>query len=281
MAQNTKKTINFTLLEILRSMAIPFNVMSFSTLNEKYQLGNITPPSTGYPTLKYLAIGRGGHRNVIGGNSSGLVDILEHSVTDAALFEQIPFVLVPITDDISNLERAKYRIRKLETHNGIQYFAYYLKVIPENSITPEIRVIELSNGVKISDVPYIASASSLAPTPVDLSNTVVNTVEGRHIVVQSKINIQLDAADIIAINDAITTIYGDVRYATISELGIVSAYDININSTLGGVSVSYDEVRSAQIMCFIGTQIPLQHYPELVDVTYGLSNTSPLPPTSI
>lgn len=281
MAQNTKKTINFTLLEILRSMAIPFNVMSFSTLNEKYQLGNITPPNTGYPTLKYLAIGRGGHRNVIGGNSSGLVDILEHSVTDSTLFEQIPFVLVPITDDISNLERAKYRIRKLETHNGVQYFAYYLKVIPENSITPEIRVIELSNGVKVSDVPYVASASSLAPTPVDLSNTVVNTVEGRHIVVQSKINIQLDPADIVAINDAVTTIYGDVRYSTISELGIVSAYDVNISSTLGGVNVSYDEVRSAQIMCFIGTQIPLQHYPELVDVTYGLSNTSPLPPTSI
>ena len=281
MPTNATKTIHFARLELLRSMNIPFNIEQYSTLNEKHQMANIAPPNTGYPTIQYLGIGRGGHRNAVGSGSNGLIDILQHGVTDAALFEQIPFVLTPTTNDLSLVDRAKYRIRKLETHGGIDYFAYYLKVIPNASVPPDIRVIQMVDGVIASDDTYVPSPSSLSPTPVDISNTVVNTVSGKHIIIQSKIALPLTADEILAINDAVTTIYGDVRYATISEVAIVAGYDISVTNSLGGISATYDEIQSAQVMCFIGTFVPLQNAPDAVDLSYGLNNSMPLPPTTL
>ena len=98
MSQNTVKTIHHVNLELYRSMGVPFAIDNFSTLNEKFSLGNITPPVSGYPEIKYMGIGRGGHKNVTGTGGSSLVDILKHGVTDAVLFEQIPFVLVLVAN---------------------------------------------------------------------------------------------------------------------------------------------------------------------------------------
>ena len=279
MAQNAVKTKNFALLDILRSLNVPFTIDQYSTLNEKFNIGNVAPPSSGYPIIQYLAIGRGGHANVVGSGNNTLVDILQHSVTDAALFEQIPFVLVPTSADLAPLERAKYRIRVLETYAGIDYFAYYLKVIPTASITAEARIIELSNGVITSDTAYVPSIASLSPTPVDISNTVINVVNGRHLVVQAVLPVVFDSTDIANIIYACVTKYGDIRYATISEIGVVGGFDISVTNNLGGVTATYLEIRSGQIMAFIGTIEELQQNPSSVTLQYALSNSMPFPPT--
>lgn len=278
MAQNTVKTIHHVKQEILRSMGLPFVIDDYSTLNEKHSIGNIQPPAGEYPVIKYMGIGRGGHRNVTGADNTSLTDILRHGVTDAVLFEQIPFVLVLTTDDISVPDRAKYRIRVLETHGGTDYFAYYLKVIEEVATDPDSRVVVLENGVIITDDPYVPVISSQNPSPVDLSNVIENTVEGRHLTVQSKVNVDFNTVDISRFLDAIQIIYGDVRYATISEIAIVSGFDISVTSTIGGMTVVHDEIRTGQVVNFIGTEVPLQHNPISHAMTYGLGNSMPLPP---
>lgn len=281
MTTESVKSIHHTQLELLRSMDLPFEVDQYSTLNESFNVGEITPVTTTYPTIKYMAIGRGGHKHVTSAGGDSLVDILKHSPTDAVLFEHIPFVLVPTNADLTPVERAKYRIRVLRTYGGVDYFAYYLRVIDTAAIAPTARVIELSNSEIISDVPYVPGVSSLSPTPVDLSNTVVNTVEGKHLLVQSVLTVVLDSTDVTRLLDAIDIIFGDIRYATISEVGIVSAVDAEHTTTLGGVNVTYTEADVAQIFNFISTELPLQHSPSSATLKYGLSNAMPLPPTAI
>lgn len=279
--KNTVKTVHHVNLELLRSMGLPMTIDNYSTLNEAFDIPNINPPTVGYPEIKYMSIGRGGHRNVTGTGGSSLVDILIHGVTDATLFEALPFVLVPIAEDLTPAERAKYRIRKLETHNGNEYFAYYLKVIDADAIVPTSRIVTLDDGLVVQDEAYVPVVSSQSPVPVDTSNTIVNTVTGRHIVIQSEIKVDLNANDITRFTDAVAIIYGDTRYATISEIGIVAAYDKEITNNLGGIDATYTEVQTAQVMNFIGTELPLQHNPASASLTYGLSNSMPLHPAGV
>ena len=100
-------------------------------------------------------------------------------------------------------------------------------------------------------------------------------------IIQSILNIDLNAADITHILNAVEIIYGDIRYATISEIGIVAGYDDVKNTTLGGVSITYTDVDTAQVMNFIGTELPLQHSPSSASLKYGLSNSMPMPPVNI
>ena len=286
MATNTVKTTNFDLFDQYRTLNQPFtlNGNQYSTLNEFSLfsgLGNVNPPSpiagvNVYPTLQYMAIGNGGNSSVIGAGNSTLIDILQHAATDSVLFNHIPFVLVPLTSDLSAIERAGYRLRIVQTVGGIQYVGYYLKLLNLSGITPSTQIVTLTNGAITSNLPYTPASSRLAPTPVNISNTNVNISTGSHLITQSIIPVTLNATDIAGIINACTILYGDIRFATISEVGLVAGFDIpNFISPYDGIS--YTEIQTAQIMSFIGCIEALQQNPTSVPFQFGLSNSSPYP----
>ena len=277
----SSKSIHLTRLEQIRGKNIPYSILQYSTLNEKFQLPNIQPPASGYPEIKYLAIGNKGATFTNGVNGIPIVNILTHSYTDSALFNQIPFVLVPVDNDLAPNVRANYRIRRLETYNGINYFAYYLKVLTPDVTAPEHTVITISNGVITAQDVYTPTPESLNPTPVTLSNTNVNTSDGRHLVTKETYPLTLTAADAANILEACNIIYGSPQYALITELGLVGGYDYAATSTDGNITASYTEIRTAQIMAFIGTVC----YVETQDSSFGwdlsLSSDVPYPPTNV
>lgn len=278
---NTVKSINLTRFEQIMSKNIPFSIMQYSTLNEKFQISHSEPPASGYPQVKYLAIGNGGHSYTLGVNNIPSTNINMHSITDAALFNHIPFALVPVSSDLTPAQRAKYRIRVLETINGVDYFAYYLKVLETDVTAPSHNIVTISNGGITSTIPYVPSTTNLTPTPVVISNTNVNTADGRHLETQVNYPIMLSTDDAASILNACMIKYGDPGLAMISEIGLVSGYDYTNQSTLGNIPITYTEIQTAQIMAFIGTAC----FIETVDSSFGwqiaLSSTQPFPPTNV
>jgi hypothetical protein len=281
LVNNTQPTINAAILAQLVNLNSAFIVSPLSTLNEKFGIGNISPPSTGYPSTKYMVIGIGGRSSTLGVNNIPLTNKLQHSAHDAALFEHIPFKLVPVTNDLSPAERSGLRIRKLIIKDGVSYFAYYAKVIDQTNVVPVTTIVTVSDGKVVDQVPYVSNASNLNPVPVDISNTVLNTQEGRHMLVQSLMTVTLTEDDIAGIINAAEILYGDARYAVLSEIGIVSAYDVSVTSNDGNIAATYQEVRSAQIHNFLSTNISLPDSQKFVDIEYSLSSPFPMPPLSI
>lgn len=274
MPQNTQKTIHHTNLELKRSLNIPFTVDQYSTLNEKFgilttETGNVLGAGV-YPNIEYLAIGRGGHANITGTGGAALTDILRHGPTDACMFTALPFVMREEGNDLSVGERANYRMRTVETFNTVDYATYWLKKIDTNSVTPETRVITILNGDVVQDDPYVPTNASLNPTPIVVDNNDLNLADGRYITVRSSLGVTLDENDINEIIDACNIIYGDDRFAMISEVGVVSGHEYDLGS---GVF----ELTHAQILNFIGTEIPLQHRPDSATLNYLLANTMPYP----
>lgn len=271
----TTKTIYHTHLELQRSMPVDFTPMPYSTLNEKFGVGEdlLVPPGE-YPAMQFIAIGRGGHRGRIASDGATLIDILQHDITDAALFEHLPFILREVDNDLSAAQRAKYGMRRVVEKNGKSYFAYYLKRVDMSQTYPDVKQITVTDGeVNTSD--YTATPAQLSPTPLSLSNTQANMASGKHISVISALEVSLSEADVREIMDAVLVLYDDISYATISELATVTAYRTPYNSTAGGMNVTYEEAACAQIANHIPANISLQFTTNGIESLFSLGHTSP------
>ena len=275
MNYNSVKTIHLDYLNLCRSRQLDFSPLDYSTLNEKHGiLAGESVPSGKYPIEQWVAIGRGGHANVAGNGGAALQDVLQHSITDAALFDQIPWRLEEITnpgtgtDDLDLNTRLNYRLRKQITVDNVDYNAYYLKKLPVPASLPEANVLTTENGDTTSAA-FVPSASMLTPTPVQLQpgQTIENT--GKHISVRLPNTIVLLEDDIDMIVEACEIIYGDAAYATISELALVSGHDVD------NLHASYPELIAAQCCNFIGTNIPLSWSRDSVTFNFDIGDTQP------
>lgn len=275
MNYNSVRTIHLANLELSRSLGVPYEPIDHSTLNEKHNvLTDYTIPAGEYPNVGYLAIGRGGHRNIAGNGNAALQDVLQHGITDAALFEQIPFRLVEVTnaatgaDSLTAAERLLYRIRKRETHNGVEYNAYYLRKITLTQQQPSIDLLITDNGETTSS-PFVPSPTMLNPQPVQAIAGNVVTATGRIISTRLPASVVLEEADINHIIEACEIIYGSASFATISEMCLTSGVEVPSSHP------AYPEIAAAQCCNFTGVLTHLTWNRDRVRLSYDLGDSSP------
>lgn len=269
------KTIWCSLIEQNEASNLVYTPPNHTTLNQARAIEAGTALPTGTTMhMQYLVIGKGGHANVAG--STSRVNTLQHGIKDADLFDMIPFVLRETTNDLSAIERAKYRLRKLVNIGGTNYFAYYVRVVTLGVSAPVIETIDMSVDPEVI-APYVVDPNQLAPTPLtlDVSGN-VNNATSDHIRVATPLEVTLDANDLSNILDAVTIITGDPRDAVISEVGMCYGMDKNITSSAGGVTVTYDEVLACTIAHHIPARVDLQLTSDELQMKYKLSTTQPL-----
>lgn len=202
------------------------------TLNNNLQIQpNVAPAQT--PRLRYFGIGINGCYNA---TDTNLVSAYNPQRTDMNLYQLVPIRCRPVDEDLSEAERANYRLRKRVTLNGNQYYLYYLKLL------------SFSEGVKFKRIDpatgreeaYELNSSNLNPTPVKPSTDTVLTTDIAKIVAYCVANVNVTADEML---EYINVAYnGDARYARVSEIGFFTGDDKLVQGTTGqGVSISYTE----------------------------------------
>jgi hypothetical protein len=252
---------------------LPFSVEQNTTLNEKFEiLAGVTPDAGKYPAAKYYCIGNGGHKMSTGTGGIALSDAQQHKATDASLFSPLPFVLRATNNDISNAAQQKYGLRKQETYNSQNYYAYYLKRIPTDQavLTTSIQTV---NGDTTTTTGFVPAPGNLAPQPTVLDPDTVNLLSGQYLTVSATLPLVLTADEITEILNAAEIIWGSPKYAIISEIGLVSAVDYPI--TLPN-SNTMNEAICAQIGVFIATNHVLQFTPTGLNGSFDVGTNEPL-----
>lgn len=264
------KTVWFAMLQLAKSLNRDHDVVAHSTLNQKLNVLSGASLNAGEePDIQYMAIGRGGVQN------DGPTDrnMLQHKITDGCLFEQIPFVMREVTNDLDPAERERYRLRKLETYGGTQYFCYYLLAVDIASAAPEINTIDTSGGTEDIN-PFIPNAAQQTPTPVPLdANGLPITTSNVSISVEAPVEILLTSQDIQNIMDACEIIYGSANKAIISEVAFCSGFDETTTSNDGGLNVNYTEAKAVQPATFIGEDLNLLYTSSSYTFRYSLGTT--------
>lgn len=270
------KTIYHSYLESCRSTGSQFEVIEYSTLNEHLKIENGTPLPPGLPKIGYICLGRGGYVNATAAGGESIQHVQMHKITSAIPFDLIPVAVRDIDNDFTAVERANYRLRKLETHNGAQKFVYYGLKVDITSSTPKIDKFTTVEGQTQTES-FVPNANQLSVDPVSLDSggqPIQST--GQHLSVYVPFTITLTKQQITDIIEAVTITRGSANLATINELCIVSGLDKDISNTMGGVSAAYKELLAAQVCNFIGVNKPLNQTNEELNFKLRLSDTQPL-----
>lgn len=265
-------------LQTSQLLGIPFTVVPSSTLNEKFNIvPSIQPNATDMPRMRYVCIGNGGHKmKTTGTNTLQVPEPLQHDPTDAALFSHLPFVLRPVSNDLSTTERARYALRRTETHGGSDYFAYYLRRMDLTSVTSQMEYKNVSSA-GVSTTPFQPDSDNLNPVAAVINTGGAVTTSGAYVTASARVSFILDSFDVSEILNAANVKYGSEDYAIISEIGLTSGIDKTVSVFDGtGTSFNFNEVIAAQVANYISSFHALKFTSNGVNTLFDVGATEPL-----
>lgn len=202
-------------------LPVKFELNHEFTLNNYLNIFPNQVPAT-RPVVAYYGIGIGGCYNV---DDESLSAAYNPQRMDMNLYKPIPFRCVPIDEDLTPEERSLYRLRQRATINGTEYFLYWLKKM------------EFNDGIKYQQqnadgttTDYILDPSHLNPVPVKPdSNEVINTINPS-VIAYVEANINIYGYEVL---EYINAYYGNNIYAKISELGLYTGVDKEVQGMSG------------------------------------------------
>lgn len=229
----------------------PYDVREFSTLNEKLGILSGVNPTSRLPEIKFFAVGIGG-MGMTGTASAARAIYYQHSPEDAALFEQVPFCLRTLDNDLLPAQRSNYALRKEISIGGVTYVAYYLRRINLSASKVVTRVRNIKNGV-VTESDYVVTAANLSPQRNVADSGLVNVTEGNFLVTSRRMSLSFTESDVQELMNVFNIMYaGDLDLARISEIAICSGIDHNVQVTSPTGNYNFTDAARVQVMAFLG-----------------------------
>jgi len=225
MILNSQRTIYSIDIQTAMMTGTQYKPLPNTTLNEKFNVYTSTViDDTLYPKLNYFAIGIGGTSLI---NDNTIYKISKHKPIDGALFEHMPFIMRPINLDLTDEERANYRMRVEEVYDGITYACYYLKVVPTIKLRNGIFELTTNNDLTVLNLLSTNDSSILNPVPRN-TDIVIDKSKNRYISKVIKLEFSLFQNEIDELDNVMDIIYGARK--TITEIATCSGIDIDVGS---------------------------------------------------
>lgn len=256
----------------------PFDLQRYpySTLNEKHEiLANAVLQPNQIPGLMAWCIGDGGHR-VRTVNQRPRISTIDHEPEHAALYNQVPFVLREVGDDLPADLRVLYALRKEVSIGGRNYIAYWAKRLIMTGVVPSIKTNIPNGDGTYRQVDYETSAANLNPIPpdIDLGNAVTTSGEFRSSSMLIPVN--FGPRDVQELLNVGRILYGSEDDALISEIAFVTGVDRQISIQTPTGSVNFLEMIAAQIDTFVGAYYQLVFENQGFDFTLETGVSDPL-----
>jgi hypothetical protein len=225
--------------------------------------------------VQYMVIGNMGHYTVTADDGSDEVVGRLHRTNHAALYNHIPFALRETTDDLPAQIREKYCLRRIETHGGKNYVAYYGRRLNITNVTPQLLEIEVINGVPTVK-PYTPTTDDLNPTPPAISNNGTVIGSNKTISASAIVEVKLTAEDIAEITSAHRIRTNSTRSPIISEIGLCSGVDRQVSGQSGSSgSFQYNEVIGCQVNVHIATNHPIGYNSNGLTMYFDVGGVEP------
>lgn len=236
----------------------PITYLPNSTLNEALQIAAGTLPEAGRtPTLNAYVIGRGGHRNELGADGFPLTSPIQHRPTDANCYIGMPFLIRPMTQDLSQAERNRYGLRVVMPIKGQNRITYWAKRIDLTGVTPKIYYNKVLDG-SVTRTEFFPDNSNLHPIAPAMPPVGTVTTSGDYLTTEAILSLDLNANDVAELINVAKIMHDDERYAIISEIGLVtSSLRLMSGQGAGNTEIQYTEMVQAQVACFMTGYYPV------------------------
>jgi len=235
----------------------PITVPKYTTLNELMSLfgdESLGQKSARDFELKYFCLGiRGSNCTGTDGDGVSNMRVNAHQPIDQSLFTMIPLIARPLSNDLDDATRAKYRLRIVATYNGIQYAVYYVKLIDFTNYNPqELVVVRDPTNNNESPDPLIHQKDDLFnPEPVIYGSDGTIQASNTYVNGSAILDCSLNANDLAEIVNAARIVKGDASKTAINEVGILWGIDTDQRGSIGDATISYKEALSLNIAHFL------------------------------
>jgi len=172
--------------------------------------------------LRLLVIGNKGHRFVTGVSVPYTTEV-PHKATDAGLYGLIPFVIRPVANDLTTVERQLYRLRKTLLIDGVLYAAYFARVFDISGVAPSLMLTNIVDGTPVTTA-FTPSINNLRPLRPDIG--IGN--DGSYLNVSSPLTMAFSDVETAALKDACARLYGDENFAIVSEIAFCTGVDKDV-----------------------------------------------------
>lgn len=273
-----RRTAYGSLLQTCLLLGIPLPNVDNSTLNEALSINPGATLGVGeMPRMRYLAIGIGGHRGRIGAGGRHIVENIQHEATDAGMYSIHPLALRPLDMDLTEEERERFALRRVEDINGVLHAGYYLRRLDTTNVVARLELRTVANNTTTPS-PFVPTSENLAPTPPDIANDGTNVVTGQYVTASAPLSIVFDDFDATEILNASMILYGSEDYAFISEMAFVSGVDRAFTVTDPGsvTSFGFTDVVQAQIVTHVAAMQPMKTQRGGFTSTFDVGATEPL-----
>lgn len=278
---NTVRTVYGIKLSTALTMGLNYKTIPFTTLNEKlgiYREESLNLSPRTYPQTRYMCIGDKGHKNIkLQPHDVETVVPIQHLATDASLKRLIPFVMRKLGEDLTDVEKEKYGLRRKEVFNGEEYWCYYLRRIPTNTTNIEMAHVTIDQDGNRLTTPFTPTRENLDPELNDYSYKGTNTIKAEYIESYAILDLSFDADELKELRNVALIRYGDVRAAIISEIGLVAGIDNKIEYIRDdGSNGSMREVLGATLCNIAATFHSAYFQNEYVEIKIAIGNGVPL-----
>lgn len=264
-------------LQVFSYLGIPFEKVENTTLNQKFDIQASTPlPANALPSLKCFTIGIGGHTYVQGSNGIPLSQGLDHTSGDFGLYKHIPFVIRAMNDDLTADQRKRYALRKVIEVDGVNYYAYYAKRLDLTDVKPRMTKRTVVDGETQIDLYVPEEKTNLSPTPPSIPNTGAVTTSGEYLATSAVIPLPFTENDVQELFNVAKILFGDERYAIISEFGFCTGVDQAVTITTTNGQVTFNEVLACQISSIISGHYEMVYNSKGFDFSLEVGAVQPL-----
>lgn len=310
------RTVTGSALQTERGLGLKHNVPEYTTLNqaisERTIVANLPEaltkgmevlPAYNYETdtdkifTQYICIGNGGHRNVTDGSSSdnaGFVNgsnnnvvsavpytlPVPHLATDTGLYNMIPFLIRPVTDDLTISERRDYALRRTIEKDGVLYAAYFARKLDYERVTPVINITQVVDG-ESTVMEFVPTINNLRPS----HPTEDTSYSADYANVSAAVKLIWTEDQIQDIKDACRILYGSENLAIISEIAVCSGVEKAVTQKYPNTGAqnpiqvaanTFFEAVACQVVMHISTYVPISFADREYSLELNLGATEPL-----
>lgn len=271
MVKSSEHTIHWEYARQLRDIGVEFKPLANTTLNEKLNhYPDIQPNNGEYPIINYFAIGTGGTKRI---DSDNNYRYSEHSSIDGSLFNMVPFLLKTKDNDISKEEQKRYRFRKVIDVEGVEYIAYYLKMIETRKHTDFYYEIISNDNHSLAKYNN-NNEDILNPKPLDKAIH-INNLETKYITALYKLYFTLSKNEITELMNVLSILKLDIRHIT--EIGVCSGIerDIITNDVISMVATNVQLAYFLDVDLILTLDLINNEAKELIDLYIEIGGSEP------
>lgn len=258
-----------------KTLGVEYVVDIDQTLNTKFNhLTTLVPAATEETSCRFIGIGNGGFKKDDGEDEDIMVAI-DHSPYQIDPYRQIPWLVRRAEEDISEVEREKYRFRIPLNIDNVDYIAYYLKEVTSDDITYGRQKISVVDGAVeiLGDYTIPTDVIGVTPDSGVSGNTELTKYNSEYINDNITYRNFFSEEDFVEIKNACEVIFGGTGHSYISEIILYMGKEVLTNGTytdINGALVSFDytDLLEAQPVVYSNTFFDLAfnpHSPEDVN----------------